>query len=866
MKGDNSSVQTSTAAPSECKNFALSERVRLLEKALSEAHLALDQETKRCRHLEMELKNDRKVCIDEAEEKVLISRSEFELLRLKEKAINVVKEGITIADAAHPDMPLIFINDGFCRMTGYSKVDVLGKNCRFLQGTDTEESTVQELRTAMKEGRGCVVELMNYRKSGDAFVNYLSLTPIHDRSTGTLTHYVGIQSDITELVKHKRAELAAKHEATEAKIATEAKSAFLARMSHEIRTPLNGMIAVGQLLADTELSPAQYDLVNTIRCSGEALLTLITDILDFSRIEANKLELAEAPFMLERVIDSAIDIAGMQAAQKRLHMAYRIEAGVPAHIVGDPQRLQQILLNILINAVKFTEQGQVLLEVWSETSVDTNHAIQFSVKDTGIGIAQGDLRKLFQSFSQVDAAPTRRQGGTGLGLTISQKLCEAMNGTMWAESQGHGFGSTFRWSILAKSCTPQWKPAGEGPISHSHSKNAPPPQHQLNKKLAGKKVLLVEPCGMVRSIIAVALKHWGCAVCVATSESDAIQHLHLSGNQDQILGKTEDFPTDTLSTAHLPAPDLSSYNQTGPYDCVIMDLTLGRLLTTLTSGCEVDEARRVVFIGWPGQNEPEDGGEEEQEENDGYSPAVSPTFVSASVAPLLPRALVNPDTHRRLLGYVVVSRPVRQARLMTALEEVIEMELHCEAVEKGARVEETDSQTTDEVVSLHSPRSSGKASSSTAQWHLLCAAQKKMTSGESSGSLTALDFATNRHKKLLLAEDNAINAKVALRILNKLGFENIVMANDGVEAVAAVERAGGLDAFFAILMDLHMPRMGGMEAVADIKRKWPTSKTKIVAVTADAFEDTRDKCAAVGFDGWLAKPFRVEEFAKLMNG
>ncbi len=162
-------------------------------------------------------------------------------------------------------------------------------------------------------------QLLNYKKNGDPFVNYLSVTPIRD-STGKLTHYVGIQADISELVDHKKAELAAKHAAFQAAAATEAKSEFLARMSHEIRTPLNGMIAVGQLLAETCLSPAQWDLVNTIRCSGETLLTLITDILDFSRIEANKMVLNHAVFKLETVMEAAMEIAGLRASEKRLQV------------------------------------------------------------------------------------------------------------------------------------------------------------------------------------------------------------------------------------------------------------------------------------------------------------------------------------------------------------------------------------------------------------------------------------------------------------------------------------------------------------------------------------------------------------------
>ena len=202
---------------------------------------------------------------------------------------------------------------------------------------------------------------------------------------------------MTELVQQRKAELAAKHEAAEAAAATEAKSQFLARMSHEIRTPLNGMIAVGQLLAETNLTPQQWDFVNTIRCSGEALLTLISDILDFSKIEANKMELENTPFYLESTVEAAVEIAGMQAAQKRLQLAYFIHDDVPPWIIGDDHRLQQVLLNILNNAVKFTEEGEIVLEIWSQSvrnstaNLPKASEIHFRVKDSGIGIADEDI-------------------------------------------------------------------------------------------------------------------------------------------------------------------------------------------------------------------------------------------------------------------------------------------------------------------------------------------------------------------------------------------------------------------------------------------------------------------------------------------
>jgi signal transduction histidine kinase len=281
---------------------------------------------------------------------------------------------------------------------------------------------------------------------------------------------------VTELVARKRAEVAARAAAAAAVAATDAKSQFLARMSHEIRTPLNGMIAVGQLLAETALSPAQWDLVNTVRCSGEALLTLVTDILDFSRAEADRVALTPSEFAVGGAVEAAVDIAGSLAARKRLRVAYAVSSSVPPILVADAARLQQVLLNVLNNAVKFTEAGCVLLEVWADgtpraggrrppqplpaaaaaatallgddacttTTTTTTPAwpgaaswpapeasaaarpplpppppgavrLRFSVRDTGIGIAPADVPRLFQSFMQVGAERGRGRGWGSAG-------------------------------------------------------------------------------------------------------------------------------------------------------------------------------------------------------------------------------------------------------------------------------------------------------------------------------------------------------------------------------------------------------------------------------------------------------------------
>ncbi len=405
---------------------------------------------------------------------------------LMEQLINTIPDLIFFKDSAGK---YILNNSAHLKCIGAkNQEEVLGKTVFDFYPRETATKLYSEEMKVLETGEPMIEieDIIQHNGKKTQCCYLTSKIPLRDED-GNVKGILGVSHDITnrkrseEIIKQANSELEKAN--THLKKANEVKGQFLANMSHEIRTPLNAVIGMTGLLLDTRLNDEQKDYAETILNSGDILLSLINDILDFSKIEAQKIELEKQPFNVRNCVEEALDVVASKAADKSLELTYSMNDILSNKVIGDVTRLRQILVNLLSNAIKFTEEGEVVVSVSGQLQDHYTCQLNFSVKDTGIGIPKDRQDRLFKSFSQVDASTTRKFGGTGLGLAISKQLSELMGGSMWFESTGvPGEGTTFHFSITA-----ELSPEKEN--------------HNDLTALTGKKVLIVDDNGTNREIL-----------------------------------------------------------------------------------------------------------------------------------------------------------------------------------------------------------------------------------------------------------------------------------------------------------------------------------------------------------------------------
>lgn len=407
---------------------------------------------------------------------------------------------------------IVYANERFCQISGYARAELLGQNHRIVNSGEHPPPFFEDLWHTISQGQVWHGDIKNRKKDGSHYWVNATIVPLLGRD-GLPHHYIGIRTDITVNKTLEQSLHAAKEQA---ETAAQVKGQFLANMSHEIRTPMNAILGMLKLLQHAELNTRQQDYASKAEGAAQSLLALVNDILDFSKIEAGKMKLDAHPFELDKLLRDLSVIASANVGSKPVELRFDVDAQAPAWLRGDALRLQQVLINLCSNAIKFTPKGQVLVSVRLQARSADHATLRFSVSDTGIGIAPENQRHIFEGFSQAEASTTRRYGGTGLGLSISAQLVAMMGGALQLQS-ALGQGSTFWFEVTLPMEQPSVAAASEDAAAlHSADSGAPQP-------LTGLRLLVVEDNPINQQVAQELLQAQGAHVALADNGQLGVQ-------------------------------------------------------------------------------------------------------------------------------------------------------------------------------------------------------------------------------------------------------------------------------------------------------------------------------------------------------